>query len=310
MITIYRSTEHGLITLDAPARGCWINVTNPSADEILRLQSEFRIPPDFLTHSLDVDELARTEQEDGETLIVLRVPYFEGEHADVPYTALPFGIVLLDDYLVTICRRETELARELASGRVRGLSTAKHNRFVLQALLIMGEKYLAYLRSINKAIDVLEDELQRSLRNREVMGLLKYQKSLVYFETALRSDELTLEQLQRHAMFQTYPEDAGLLEDVLIEIRQAIEMMSITNGILSSMMDAFASIISNNLNVVLKALTSLTIILAFPTMIASFYGMNVGMPFQNEPGAFALVIALSLVVAAGVAWVFWRKDWL
>jgi magnesium transporter len=193
---------------------------------------------------------------------------------------------------------------------MKTLSTAKRNRFVLQLLLSTANRYLSYLREINKIVDTLEDQLQLSLRNKEVLELLKYQKSLVYFTTALRSNELVMERLQKSQMFRQYPDDEDLLEDVLTENQQAIEMVGIANDILSQMMDAFASIISNNLNSVMKFLASITIVMAIPTMVASFYGMNVDLPLAHNGFLdFWMVLGISICIALVVIVLFWRKDW-
>jgi len=308
MITIYKSVTTGLAVLTEPIDGCWINAIDPTHQEIQWLQS-LNIPPDYTTYPLDIDERARTEHENGEVLIVLRIPYYQGQAADLPYTTLPLGIILNEHYLVTICKRENDILTEFASGRVRNLATAKRNRFVLRMLLSAASKYLVYLREINKVVDALEDQLQLSTRNKEVLELLKFQKSLTYFTTALKSNELMMERLQRSQLFKAFPEDEELLEDVLTENQQAIEMTNISSNILSSMMDAFASIISNNLNAVMKFLAAITIVLSLPTMVASFYGMNVKLPFEQVPWAFVLVIALSLLLSLGVIFVFVKRDW-
>lgn len=308
MIAIYKNTSTGLAVLTEPQDGCWINAIDPTPQEVQWLQS-LNIPPDYTTYPLDLDERPRTERENGEVLIVLRIPYFQGQAADVPYSTLPLGIILNDRYIVTICRRDNEVLSEFACGRMRGLSTAKRNRFVLRLLLSAASRYLVYLREINKVVDALEDQLQLSTRNKEVLELLKFQKSLTYFTTALKSNELMMERLQRSQLFKAFPEDEDLLEDVLTENRQAIEMTSISSNILSSMMDAFASIISNNLNGVMKFLAAITIVLSLPTMVASFYGMNVELPFESAPHAFGLVMAISLMVSLGAILVFVKRDW-
>lgn len=176
---------------------------------------------------------------------------------------------------MTICRWHNDIMQEFCSGRVRNLSTGKRNRLVLRILLATANKYLTYLREINKSVEVLEDRLQLSMQNNEVLEILKHQKSLVYFSTALKSNELMLERLQRSQLFKQYPEDEDLLEDVITENQQAIEMVNITVNILTSLVDAFSSIISNNLNVVMKFLTSITIVMSIPTIVTSFFGMNV-----------------------------------
>ena len=204
---------------------------------------------------------------------------------------------------------ENEVIQDFITGQVAGWSTAKRNRFLLQILLKTATKYLRYLRKIDRKVDELEDKLQLSMRNKELLELLKYQKSLVYFTTALKSNELMMERLQKSQLFEMHPDDKDLLEDVLTENQQAIEMVGISNDILSQMMDAFASIISNNLNVVMKFLTSVTIILMLPTLIASLYGMNVGLPLQNSPYAFLLTLLVSFVLSLLVVLVFLKKDW-
>ncbi len=309
MITIFKNTESGLESLAAYVSGSWISVVDPTPDEISTLQRELKVPQDFLTYPLDMDELSRTEKEDNTTLIILRIPYLQSENADIPYITVPLGIILTDQYVVTVCKTQNRVLQELSNGRVKALSTAKRNRFVLYLLLSTASRYLAYLREINKLVDTVEDRLQQSLRNREVLELLKYEKSLVYFETALKSNELMMERLQRSRMFQAYPEDEDLLDDVLTENQQAIQMVGIANNILSQMMDAFASIISNNLNQVMKFLASITIVMAIPTMIASFYGMNVKLPLFHQHFDFGIVLCLSLFISAMTVIVFWRRDW-
>ncbi|MDN3515703.1 MAG: magnesium transporter CorA family protein [Candidatus Brocadia sp.] len=309
MIKIYKSTNHLLETVDTPSEGCWVNVVDPSGQEIAQVEG-LGIPADFVTHSLDIDERAHTERNDGVVLIVLRVPYEQDKIAQIPYSTVPLGIILTNTLIVTICRTETSVVRKFITGQIPDLSTVKKNRFVLQLLLRTAVQYLEYLRGIDSSVDVLEDKLYRSLQNKEVMDLLKYQKSLVYFTTALKSNELMLERMQKGQLFQAYPEDAELLEDVLIEIRQAIEMTYISENILSQMMDAFASIISNNLNVVMKILTSITMVISLPTLIASLYGMNISLPGQHYPYAFALTLLVSLMISAIVVIVFWKKKWL
>jgi len=308
MITCYKNIDNGLSLLAEPISGSWINATNPSMEEIAQLES-LGIPQDYINYPLDLDERARTERENGDLLIVLRIPYYQGKSADIPYSTIPLGIILTERLLVTVCKMENSVVNELSSGRIRGLSTAKRHRFVLRILLNTANQYLGYLREITKSVDTLEDQLQRSTRNKEVLELLKYQKSLTLFTTALKSNELMMERLQRSRIFETYPEDEELLEDVLTENRQAIEMTNISSNILSSMMDAFASIISNNLNGVMKFLASVTIMLSLPTMIASFFGMNVHLPFEANPMAFLLIIILSAGIALCAAYIFWKRDW-
>jgi len=308
MIAFYKNTDNGVEQLSHPVPNCWINVIDPSPAEIAQL-TQLGIPQDYLTYPLDLDERARTERENGDILIILRIPYYQGESVDIPYTTIPLGIIINGQYIVTVCRCSNDIIQEFTSGRVKGLSTGKRYRFVLRILLSTANKFLSYLRDITKAVELLEDELQQSTRNREVLGLLKYEKSLTYFTTALKANELLMERLQRSQMFNTYPEDEDLLEDVLTENQQAIEMTNIQSNILSGMMDAFASIISNNLNGVMKFLASMTIVISLPTMLASFYGMNVRLPLEDYSLAFPIVLGASVALSLIVAFIFYKRDW-
>lgn len=309
MITIYQEKGKQLEIITEPTTGCWINVIDPTTEEKAQLEA-MGIRQDYIHYSLDRDERSRTERENGAILIILRVPYFLGKTEDIPYNTIPLGIILSNDYIVTVCRKPTEVIQEFASGRIRDFHTAKRYRFVLQVLLSTANKYLIYLREITKVVDTLEDKLQLSIRNREVLELLKYEKSLTYFTTALRSNELLLERLDRTKIFDTYPEDEELLDDVLTENQQAIEMVNIESNILSSMMDAFASIISNNQNQVIKLLTSITIVLSFPTIIASFFGMNVSLPLvYDHPVSFFLIVFLSAFISLAAVYILKRRDW-
>ncbi|MBL8057316.1 MAG: magnesium transporter CorA family protein [Anaerolineales bacterium] len=311
MITIYhkQASQDAIETRAEVCEGSWVHVVEPTPAELDHLRG-LGLPPDFLTHLADPDERARAERDDGTTLIVLRFPFAQGADADLPYVTIPLTIIITGSVLVTISPQSTGFLQKFAAGHVRGLSTVKKTRFVLHMLWHIANAYLAQVREINTAVDALEDRLQRSLRNQEVLGLLRYQKSLVYFTTALKSNELVLERLQKGRLLQMFEEDAELLEDVLIEVRQAIEMTEISENILSQMMDAFASIISNNLNVVMKVLTSVTIVISLPSLVASLYGMNVPLPGAEHPLAFLGVLGAAVAVSALVAFVFWRKDWL
>jgi magnesium transporter len=309
MITIYKNTENGLEVIPEVTTGSWISVIDPTRDEIDELTA-LGIPQDFITYPLDLDERSRTEKEDdGTLLMLLRIPYFQGVKMDVPYSTIPLGVITHQRFVITICKMQNDIVQELCSGRMRGLSTAKRNRFTLRILLASANRYLAYLREINRIVETLEDQITISQRNREILELLKYQKSLVYFTTALRSNELMMERLQRWQIFKAFPDDEDLLEDVITENQQAIEMVGISSNILSSMMDAFASIISNNLNVVMKFLASVTIVMSIPTIVTSFFGMNVTLPFADHPLAAVFVTAIFLVFSGLVVTIFMRRDW-
>ena len=309
MITILKTAENKLNKIPQVADGAWINVVNPSALEIEETYG-MGIPLDFITYSLDQDERPRTEKDSGATLLLHRIPYYQGDTEDIPYRTVPLGIILCFDYIITVCKFEVPFLKQQIAKLGQYFSANKRNRCILQILLAVANQYLAAVRVINKKVDQIEDELHKSIQNKEVLELLKFQKNLELFSTALKSNELVFEKLQRSRFFATFPEDTDLLEDVITENQQALEMTMITGNLLSQMMDAFASIISNNQNQVIKVLTSVTIILSLPTLISSFYGMNLALPLQGANLGYLVIASLSVAVM-GLAGLFFRKmNWL
>jgi magnesium transporter len=307
MLTILKTTENALVSIPQVADGAWVHVVNPTPKEVEQTYG-LGIPRDFITYPLDLDERPRTEKEAGATLLLLRTPYYQGETQDIPFTTIPLGIILCNDFIITISKYKIPLLDSVAQ-KGRYFSTNKRNQFILNILLAIANEYLAAVRTINKKTDLIEDELQKSIRNKEVLELLKYQKSLELLSTALKSNELVFEKLQRNRFFKEFPEDSDLLEDVITENQQAIEMTNIASNLLSQMMDAFASIISNNQNQVIKVLTSVTIVLSLPTLISSFFGMNVALPFQTNTDAFSWVGLISLSIMGIAVILFKWKDW-
>jgi magnesium transporter len=307
MLTIYKTTEHGLEQLDTMANGAWVKAVDPTPEEIRQLAT-WGIDPDFINYSLDLDEMPRMERDEDYTFILVRIPHRQPD-SDIPYTTIPLGIMIKGNVIVTICRYDKEMFKVLANGKYRLLKTGKRYRFALYIFLETATRYLTHLREINRITEALEDQLQKSTRNREVLELLKYQKSLTYFATALRSNEVMFERVQRTQIFNYYEEDQDLLEDVLTENQQAIQMTNINTEILASMMDAFASIISNNLNSVMKALAALTIIVSLPGTVAGFFGMNVLLPLSKNPWAFITIAGIALGLTAIATYIFYKRDW-
>jgi magnesium transporter len=307
MLTIYKTTEQGLEQLESMANGTWIKVIDPTPDEIQQLVN-WGIDAEYINYSLDLDEMPRIERDDDYTFILIRIPHRQ-PNSDIPYITIPLGIMIKGNMIITICREDKEMFKVLANGKYRLLKTGKRYRFALYIFLETATRYLTHLREINRITEALEDQLQKSTRNSEVLELLKYQKSLTYFATALRSNEVMMERVQRTQIFNYYEDDQDLLEDVLTENQQAIQMTSINTEILSSMMDAFASIISNNLNGVMKALAAITIIINVPAVVAAFYGMNVRLPGEDHPHAFLTVFAISLSLTALATFIFYKRDW-
>ena len=308
MLKIYKTTELGLEQLDSMVNGAWVNAVDPTPDEIERLV-HWGMDLDYINYSLDLDEMPRMERDDDYTFILVRIPHRQ-PGSDVPYVTIPLGIFIKGNMIVTICRLEKEMFKVLADGKYRLLKTGKRYRFALYVFLETATRYLSHLREINRITEALEDQLQKSTRNREVLELLKYQKSLTYFATALRSNEVMMERVQRSQLFNYYEEDQDLLEDVLTENQQAIQMTSIATELLAAMMDAFASIISNNLNAVMKVLAALTIIIALPGTVGTFFGMNVPLPLSDaHPWSFFTILGISVALVAMATFIFYRRDW-
>lgn len=307
MLNIYKTTEEGLEKVDAMVNGAWANVVDPSPEEIEKLM-DWGMETDYINYSLDQDEMPRLERDDDYTFILLRIPIHQPD-SDVPYTTVPLGMMILGNKIITVCRYDSDIFKVLITGKYRLMKTGKRYRLALYIFLETAARYLNLLREINRATELVEDQLQKSTRNREVLELLKYQKCLTYFSTALRSNEVMMERVQRTQLFNYYEEDQDLLEDVLTENQQAIQMTSINTEILSSMMDAFASIISNNLNGVMKALAALTIVVSLPGTVAAFYGMNVVLPGESHPQAFLLVFGIAVALTATTTFIFYKRDW-
>lgn len=307
MLSIYKTMEKGLDKIELIANGAWVNVVDPTPDEIEKLVN-WGMDMDYINYSLDQDEMPRMERDEDYTFILLRIPIYQPE-SDVPYNTVPLGIMILGNKIITVCRYDSDIFKVLANGKYRLMKTGKRYRLALYIFLETSARYLNLLREINRATELVEDKLQKSTHNREVLELLKYQKCLTYFATALRSNEVMMERVQRTQLFNYYEEDQDLLEDVLTENQQAIQMTTITTEILSSMMDAFASIISNNLNGVMKALAALTIVVSLPGTVAAFYGMNVALPGESHPLAFLLVLAIAIALTSTATLIFYKRDW-
>lgn len=308
MLSIYKTVKKTLVQLDEFKDGCWIDLTNPTEEELNKVHIELNVDMDFLKAPLDDEETSRLEIEDNQTFILVDIPMVEKENGSYVYSTFPLGIILYKKYIITICLKENSIIEQFVEGKVKKFYTFKKTRFVLQILYKMAARYLIYLKQINKISNSIEKQLHKSMKNKELIQLLDLEKSLVYFSTSLKANDIVMEKILKSESVKLYPEDEDLLEDVLIENKQAIEMASIYSNILSGMMDAFASVISNNLNIVMKVLTSITIVMSIPTMIASFYGMNVGLPLQNSPYAFLMVLGGSVTLSTIVVIILIRKN--
>ena len=302
MLAIYKTIEEnlreftsfdGLLEQEDTISGAWVNLVAPTEEEILQTSERLHIDLDFVRAALDDEERARIEVEDANILIIVDMPQVEMENDSFVYTTLPLGIVLTEEALVTVMLKESPLVNDFIDGRVKTFYTYKRTRFILQLLYRNAARFLSYLKQIDKASTRVEGELHKSMKNKELIQMLKLEKSLVFFSTSLKGNELVLEKLLRMDYSKKYPDDTDLLEDVIVENKQAIEMCTIYRDILSGTMDAFASVISNNLNIVMKFMAAVTIILAVPALVAALWGMNVPVPFESNPMGFWIVIGIA-----------------
>jgi len=288
-------------------KGVWINLVNPSESEIKRVCTELNIEEDFIRYPLDYEEQARIDIEDNMTLFVIDVPIIEDIKDDTSYTTMPLGVIIVgDDYFITVSLKRNKVIDAFEKNKIRGLYTYKKTRFLLQILYMNSACYLDNLKKINKEQEATVYLLQQSMKNRDLIQLLNLQNSLIYITTSLKSNEIVMEKTLRGKVLKMYEEDEDILEDAIIENRQAIEMSKTYSDILTSTMDAYSSIISNNLNVVMKFLTSLTILISVPTLIASIWGMNVRVPFASSPYGFGIMMGISVAVAI-VAFIWLKK---
>lgn len=292
------------------SKGCWVNMISPSVIEINKISELLNVPIDFFKDSLDHEERSRIEKEDDNVLVIIDFPYMTlDDHGHTLYETMPLGILLTDNYVVTVSSMECPFLVDIINNKLKGVEPAKKTRFTLQILYMISNYYLRYLKQIDRRTNDVEKELRKSLKNKELYALMALEKSLVYFSTSLRSNKIVLEKLLRLHYIKMYDDDKELLEDVLIDIAQAIEMVEIYSSITSGMRNAFASIISNNLNIVMKVLASITIVISFPTIVSSFFGMNVPLPFGlgENPNGFMIAMIISFILSGAAAFWFWRK---
>ena len=313
MYKVVKSTDAGLdeLEIDKLEKGCWIDVVAPSEEELQEIAAATKIQMDFLTAPLDEEEKSRIEIEDDQILILVDIPFLR---SNKDYDTLPLGIIITENCITTVCLEPNAVTAEFGAHNTKMWSTFKKTRFLFQILFKSATLYLKYIRIIIRRTDELEKHLRQSMQNSELFNLLDLQKSLTYFSTSLRSNYIVMEKLlrlrsatQSRHLIKLYEEDEDLLEDVIIEYKQAVEMVEMYSHILNSMMEVFASIISNNLNLVMKFLATMTIVLAIPTLVSSMWGMNVPVPFANNPWGFAIVLTFALGVSGAAAYLLWKR---
>lgn len=313
MIEILKTTDEKLIELgiNEAQSGSWFNLINPTYDEIQKVSIILNLDESFLRNSLDVDERSRIEIEDDSVLIITNIPIMEDEGN---YDTLPLGIIFTDKGFITVTSKKNKVISSFNKETSGSFDTRNKTKFLLDILFRSTKFYLRYLNYIYKQSEDIEEELRKTMKNKALFQLFEMQKSLVYFTTALKDNYLVLQKIMRltksakqNSLLKFTEDDIDLLEDVIIENKQAHEMVEMHRNILENMMDTFASIISNNLNIVMKFLTSIAIIFAIPTMFSSFWGMNVAVPFANNVYGFLIVSVISLTAAICAAIFFAKK---
>ena len=312
MIQIYNSLSENDGTLKKIASlepGCWVNIIAPSQEELLLISKKTGVPLEFLRAPLDDEETSRIEIEGDFILIIVDIPFTEMEDNSLTYDTYPLAIIHTKNELITVCLKNSKVLTDFSSNKVRNFYSFKKSRFILQILNRVSTYYLLYLRQIDKKSIMIEKRLHKSMKNRELVQLHSLSKSLVYFSTSLKSNEITLEKMLKLDVIQRYEEDKDVLEDVIIENKQAIEMTDIYSNILGSTMDFFASVISNNLNIVMKVLASVTILMSTLTVISGIYGMNFDyLPLLHHPYGFHIIMTLSVILCGVIAFILYKKD--
>ena len=286
--------------------GSWISLVNPTEEEIKTVCNNLKIDDEFIKYPLDFEEQARIDVDDDMTLFVIDVPVLEENNGEKTYTTMPLGLIVVrDEYFISVSLRKNRIIESFEKGKIKGMYTYKKTRFLLQILYLNASYFLIDLKKINREVESTVQILKESMKNKELIQLLNLENSLVYITTSLKANELVMEKTSRGKILKSYEEDDEILEDAIIENRQAMEMGKIYSDILSGTMDAYASIISNNLNVVMKLMTSITLIVSVPTLIASIWGMNIQLPFSTNPYGFAIISGISIVLSLGAF--FWLK---
>lgn len=312
MIQIFKTVDENsksLISLDNIEPGCWINIIAPSEEELILISKKSSVPLELLKASLDDEETSRIDIEDNILSVIVDIPFTEMEDNSLTYDTYPLSIIHTDKMLITVCLKNSKVLTDFINGKIKSFYTFKKSRFTLQILNRVSTYYLLYLRQIDKKSLMIEKRLHKSMKNRELIQLHSLEKSLVYFSTSLKANEITLEKMLKLDIIQKYEEDKDVLEDVIIENKQAIEMTEIYSNILASTMDFFASVISNNLNIVMKVLASVTILMAIPTLISGIMGMNITFPFNTDSNsAFYWIMFIAVLICGIAAYILHKKD--
>lgn len=300
MMRTFNTVDGQIEEIKKAVPGSWITLTDPSDAELAKVSDQFAIDLADLRASLDDEERSRVDVEDSYTMIVVDIPTVENRGGRDWYETIPLSIIITDNLIITVCSVETPVLQPFIEGKIRNFNTFMRSRFILQILYRNAQQYLRYLRIVDRESDKLELRLYHAMQNKEIIMLMELSKTLVYFATSLKSNEIVLEKLTSLERIKQYPDDEDLLGDVIVENKQAIEMASIYSGVLQGMMDAFGSIVSNNLNNVMRIFTIISIVLSIPTLIFSAYGMNLShgtLFFEGNITGFVIICVISLAIA-------------
>ncbi|MBO4358883.1 MAG: magnesium transporter CorA family protein [Erysipelotrichaceae bacterium] len=307
MIKIYLSQNGKLETIDKPQKGCWISLVHPNEKELSEIEQKYKIESDDLRAALDEEEASRITKEDDYSMVLVDIPTIEDDNGKNRFSTIPMGIILAKGAVITVCLENTPVLNFNAKTS-KSIDTTLKTRFLLQILLENAKLYLKYLRQINKQSEYLEVELKRSIENPVLLEMMELGRSLLYFTTSLKGNNAVLEKLSKTASVTRYEEDEDLFEDVMIESKQASEMADTYSGVINGMMDAYSSIISNNMNVIQKFIAIAAVVISIPSMVFDAYGMNIeGVPYENSPHAFIIIVVLALCASFLVAQYFNRK---
>lgn len=311
MLRIYKTNQETKVVKKSKkiTQDTWIDLISPTTDEIQKVVASTKVDEDLIRKMLDTEELPRVEQGTNSTLIVIDTPYLEGEEHQ--YTTYPLGIIIANNYVITVTPKKLKILDDFKNNKVTDFRTAKKTRFLIQILYKTASYYLRVLKEINSDIEAKEQVLKMSTKNQDLIDLLEIEKTLVYFGTSLKANELVLDKLNKGSIVTLYENDKDLLEDAVIENKQAIEMSEIYKSILKSITNTYETIASNNLNNAMKFLAGATIVLSIPTIISSFLGMNIPLgSLETDKNAFIILLLLSVILSLLIAYILKKKDML
>jgi len=308
MIKCYKKISNELTIVENPEKDCWLNITAPTELEISQICERYAIPSDFMTDSLDPDEIARLEFDEDNFLIISRIPVYDPANPELPLYTVPLAVIVIaNEAILTVSSQENELLHGLTDSRL-GFTPYLRDKSILQIFSRTIQLYIRYLKQIKVMISETETHLKKNMKNTELIRLFDLEKILIQFRASLNSNYRMLQKMQRSRIFKLNEKESDLLDDIMIDNVQALETADIYSNILNEMMDFFSSLLSNNLNQVMKFLTAVTILISIPTLITSTFGMNVHLPFQDSPHAFLFVAEISAgAVLVGIFLFFYRK---